>query len=75
MDISVVIPLYNEEESLKELNDWIVHVMQSNHFSFEIIYIDDGSFDDSWKLFVSYQMKVQILRELCSEEIMANRLL
>ncbi len=50
MDISVVIPLYNEDESLKELNDWIVRVMQSNHFSFEIIYIDDGSSDDSWQI-------------------------
>ena len=50
MDISVVIPLYNEDESLKELNDWIVRVMQSNHFSFEIIYIDDGSIDDSWQI-------------------------
>jgi glycosyltransferase involved in cell wall biosynthesis len=50
MDISVVIPLYNEEESLKELNDWIVRVMQSNHFSFEIIFIDDGSSDTSWEI-------------------------
>jgi glycosyltransferase involved in cell wall biosynthesis len=50
MDISVVIPLYNEEESLKELNDWIVQVMQSNHFSFEIIFIDDGSSDNSWEI-------------------------
>ena len=50
MDISVVIPLYNEEESLKELNDWIVRVMQSNHFSFEIIFIDDGSSDNSWEI-------------------------
>lgn len=50
MDISVVIPLYNEEESLKELNDWIVQVMQANHFSFEIIYIDDGSTDNSWRV-------------------------
>ena len=50
MDISVVIPLYNEEESLKELNDWIVRVMHSNHFSFEIIFIDDGSSDDSWEI-------------------------
>ena len=50
MDISVVIPLYNEEESLKELNDWIERVMTSNHFSFELIYIDDGSSDDSWKI-------------------------
>ncbi|RLD43254.1 MAG: glycosyltransferase [Bacteroidetes bacterium] len=48
MDISVVIPLYNEEESLRELNDWIVRVMQANHFSFEIVYVDDGSSDNSW---------------------------
>ncbi|RLD32530.1 MAG: glycosyltransferase [Bacteroidetes bacterium] len=48
MDISIVIPLYNEEESLKELNDWIERVMTSNHFSFEVIYVDDGSDDDSW---------------------------
>jgi glycosyltransferase involved in cell wall biosynthesis len=49
MDISVVIPLLNEQESLKELHDWIADVMQSNHFSYEIIFIDDGSTDDSWK--------------------------
>ncbi len=50
MNISVVIPLYNEEESLTELNDWIQNVMESNHFSFEIIYIDDGSSDSSWEI-------------------------
>ncbi|RED46015.1 glycosyltransferase family 2 protein [Seonamhaeicola aphaedonensis] len=50
MDISVVIPLLNEQDSLKELHDWIVKVMQSNHFSYEIIFIDDGSTDDSWKV-------------------------
>jgi len=50
MDISVVVPLYNEEESLKELNDWIVRVMRSNHFSYEIIYVDDGSGDNSWNV-------------------------
>ncbi len=50
MDISVVIPFYNEEESLTELNDWIFEVMKSNHFSFEIIYIDDGSSDNSWQI-------------------------
>lgn len=49
MNISVVIPLLNEYESLNELHDWIVSVMQSNHFSYEIIFIDDGSTDDSWK--------------------------
>lgn len=50
MNISVVIPLLNEEESLKELHDWIVSVMQSNSFSYEILFIDDGSTDTSWKV-------------------------
>lgn len=49
MQISIVIPLLNEQESLIELHDWIVQVMQSNHFSYEIIFIDDGSTDGSWK--------------------------
>ncbi|WP_457611336.1 glycosyltransferase family 2 protein [Lutibacter sp.] len=50
MDISVVIPLLNEEESLNELYDWIAKVMQSNHYSYEILFIDDGSTDNSWKV-------------------------
>lgn len=50
MDISIVIPLLNEEGSLKELNHWIVTVMQSNGFSYEILYIDDGSTDQSWTI-------------------------
>jgi glycosyltransferase involved in cell wall biosynthesis len=49
MNISVVIPLLNEQESLNELYDWIAKVMQSNRFSFEVIFIDDGSTDGSWK--------------------------
>lgn len=48
MDISIVVPLLNEEESLQELHDWIVKVMQSNHFSYEILFVDDGSQDNSW---------------------------
>ena len=48
MDISVIIPLLNEEESLQELHDWIAKVMQSNRFVYEIIFIDDGSIDTSW---------------------------
>ncbi len=48
MDISVVIPLLNEQESLNELYDWIAKVMQSHSFSYEIIFIDDGSTDGSW---------------------------
>lgn len=50
MDISVVIPLLNEEESLKELYDWIASVMQSNQFLYEVIFIDDGSTDSSWNV-------------------------
>src|SRR6478609_8163029 len=48
MDVSIVIPLYNEEESLPELCDWIVRVVNENHYSYEIIMVDDGSTDDSW---------------------------
>ena len=50
MNISVVIPLYNEEESLPELYEWIERVMNSNNFSFEVIFINDGSRDNSWKV-------------------------
>ena len=48
MDISVVIPLYNEEESLPELYDWIERVMSANNYSFEVIFVNDGSTDHSW---------------------------
>lgn len=50
MNISVVIPLLNEQDSLIELNDWIRKVMRSHNFSYEVIFIDDGSTDDSWKI-------------------------
>ncbi|MGK0422340.1 MAG: glycosyltransferase involved in cell wall biosynthesis [Polaribacter sp.] len=50
MDISVVIPLLNEDESLQELHDWIAKVMQSNLYVYEIIFIDDGSIDSSWNV-------------------------
>ena len=50
MNISVVIPLYNEEESLPELYEWIERVMNNNNFSFEVIFINDGSRDNSWKV-------------------------
>lgn len=50
MTISIVIPLLNEEESLQELHDWIASVMQSNHFLYEIVFIDDGSTDNSWEI-------------------------
>jgi glycosyltransferase involved in cell wall biosynthesis len=50
MDISVVIPLLNEEESLPELSRWIEKTMQTNGFSYEILFIDDGSYDNSWQI-------------------------
>lgn len=50
MDISVVIPLYNEEESLPELYAWIERVMREHKFSYEVIFINDGSTDGSWKV-------------------------
>lgn len=50
MDISVVIPLYNEEESLPELMSWIEAVMQENGFSYEVLFVDDGSTDRSWRV-------------------------
>ena len=57
MDISVVIPLLNEDESLIELYDWIAKVMQSNRYSYEILFIDDGSSDDSWSVINSLAQK------------------
>ncbi len=50
MDISIVIPLYNEDESLPELAAWIERVMLANNYSYEIIMIDDGSTDNSWQV-------------------------
>ena len=50
MDISVVVPLFNEEESLPELTAWIKKVMDKNNFTYEIMMIDDGSHDNSWKI-------------------------
>jgi glycosyltransferase involved in cell wall biosynthesis len=53
MDISLVIPLYNEEESLIELHQWIKRVMDEQAFSYEIIFVDDGSTDHSWEIIQS----------------------
>jgi glycosyltransferase involved in cell wall biosynthesis len=55
MDISIVIPLLNEEESLPELMGWIKRVMDENHYSYEVIFIDDGSKDNSWNIILDLQ--------------------
>lgn len=57
MDISVIVPLFNEEESLPELAAWIDRVMKENNFSYEVLFIDDGSKDKSW----------QVIQQLMSE--------
>lgn len=62
LDISVVVPLYNEEESLPELVEWIDRVMKANNFSFEIILIDDGSTDLSWEVVEELAAKHSFVR-------------
>lgn len=57
MDISVVIPLYNEEESIPELFAWIERVMNENKFTYEVIFVSDGSTDRSWDLICELQQK------------------
>ena len=53
MDISVIVPLYNEDESLPELSAWIARVMEANRFTYEVIMVDDGSNDNSWQIIES----------------------
>ena len=50
MNLSILIPLLNEEESLQELYTWIISIMKSNNYSYEIIFLDDGSTDESWSI-------------------------
>lgn len=57
MDISVIIPLYNEAESLPELTAWIERVMQENGYTYEIIFINDGSTDNSWEIIEQFKEK------------------
>ena len=62
LDISIVIPLYNEEESLPELMAWIDRVMKSKGWNYEVIMIDDGSKDASWKIITELKTKFPSLR-------------
>lgn len=64
MDISVVIPLYNEEESLPELFTWIEKVMNKNGYSYEVIFVDDGSTDSSWKVISELKSKSSNVRAI-----------
>jgi len=60
--ISVVVPLYNEAESLPELHDWIAKVMNENNFSYELIFVDDGSTDDSWDVISKLSLQNQNIK-------------
>ena len=62
MDISVVIPLYNEAESLPELEAWIERVMKENNFTYEVIFVNDGSTDNSWEVIEELQQKNPCVR-------------
>lgn len=64
MNLSIVIPLFNEQESLTELHDWIVRVLNKHKLSYEIIFIDDGSTDQSWKVIESLSKKNEFVRAL-----------
>lgn len=63
-NISVVVPLYNEEESLPELEAWIKRVMTENHFTYEIIFVDDGSNDRSWEVIRTLKEKNSAVRAI-----------
>lgn len=65
MDISVIVPLYNEAESLPELEAWIRQVMAENNFSYEIIFINDGSTDNSWQVIRSLQKSNPAVKGVC----------
>lgn len=65
MDISVVVPLYNEAESLPELEAWIRRVMEANAYSYEILFINDGSTDESWEVIKSLSEKNEHVRGVC----------
>lgn len=62
MDISIIVPLYNEDESLQKLYEWIDKVMIANKLSYEIVFINDGSTDRSWEVIESLQAKTTNVR-------------
>ena len=65
MDISIIIPLFNEEESLPKLYEWLKKVLDENHFSHEILFINDGSTDASWKVIQTLHEQDQAIKGIC----------
>src|SRR5258707_617870 len=72
MDISVVVPLYDEIESLPELTSWISRVMDENRFTYEIVLIDDGSKDGSWEMIRKLQLNNPFIKGIKSGRIYAK---
>ena len=65
MDISIIVPLFNEAESLPHLYEWIARVMKENKFSYELIFVNDGSSDESWKVIQSLREQSEAIRGIC----------
>lgn len=65
MDISVIVPLFNEAESLPELANWIDRVMKENSFTYEIIFVNDGSTDNSWEVIQSLAASNPAIKGVC----------
>lgn len=65
MDISVIVPLYNEAESLPELEQWIARVMKENSFTYEIIFVNDGSTDNSWEVIRELSQNNPAVKGVC----------
>ena len=65
MDISIIVPLFNEAESLPKLYEWIARVMKENKFSYEVIFVNDGSTDESWSVIKELQNGSPAVRGIC----------
>src|SRR5690554_6260663 len=73
LDLSVIVPLFNEEESLPELTAWLLKVLEPMDLSFEILMVDDGSSDGSWQVVQQLAKDTPQLGACVSDAIMASR--
>ena len=73
MDISVVIPLYNEAESLPELFSWIERVMKEHNYTYEVIFVNDGSTDNSWEVIEELKQRSPHVRGISSVATTVSR--
>ena len=65
MNISIIVPLFNEAESLPHLHEWIARVMKENKFSYEVIFVNDGSTDESWQVIQELKEKDAAVHGIC----------